>query len=106
MRAGSLRHPVTIQETTTTTDDSGGVTETWTTHKSVDAAIRPLTGQEGFLAQQVPDAATTHEISIRYLSTVTPLMRVLFGSRIFNIRSVLNVGERNRETLLMTKEKV
>ena len=43
-------------------------------------------------------------IIIRYLSGIVPKMRVKYGSRIFDILSVINVSERNRELQLMCRE--
>ena len=45
-------------------------------------------------------------IIIRYLSGIVPKMRVKFGSRIFDILSVINVKESNRELQLMCRESI
>ena len=46
MEAGQLRHRVTIQQATETTDGFGGVTQAWATFATVWAAVEPLTGRE------------------------------------------------------------
>ena len=43
---------------------------------------------------------------MRYLSGIVPKMRVKVGSRIFDILSIINVDERNRELQLMCRESV
>lgn len=107
MRAGELRHRVTIQylppEDQRARDPFGSVIEEWIDYATVWAAVEPLSGREYFSAQQM-NAEVTTNIRIRYLSGVTPSMRVKWGERLYNIQSVINVRERNRELHLMCKE--
>lgn len=105
MRAGELRHRITIQEQGETKDSFGADTLTWQDFATVWAAIEPLQGREYFAAQQVHAEVTT-KIRIRYLPGVKPSMLVLFGNRKFNILAVTNSNERNRELVLMAKELV
>ena len=77
--------------------------ETWSTYATVQASIEPISGREYFAAQST-QADVTHRIRIRYLSGIVPKMRVSYNSRIFDILSVINVGERNRELQLMCRE--
>lgn len=105
MRAGELRHRVTIQQKSVTRDSFGAETVSWTDVAVVWAAIEPLQGREFFSAQQV-NAEVTTRIRIRYRSGITPAMRVLFGSRAFDIQGIINIEERNRELHLMCKEVV
>lgn len=103
--SGPLRDEVTIQEVAETRDAYGGVIETWGTFATVRASVEPLIGREYFAAQQV-QATSTHKIRIRYLSGLVPKMRVLFGVRVFDIESILNVNERNEEIVIMAKEQL
>jgi len=48
----------------------------------------------------------SHKIRDAVPTGITHKMRVAWDSRIFEIESVLNVGERNRELLLMASESV
>lgn len=106
MRAGDLRHSVTIQQASESNDGRGGVSYSWSTYTTAWADIRPVTGRERLLAQQVEEAEGDYKIRIRYQPGITPEMRVLWGSRVFAINAVLNVTERDRELLLMAKEKL
>ena len=103
MRAGRLRHRITIQQVTEGQDETGAVTETWNEFATVWADMEPIAGKEYFAAKQTM-AETTHRIRIRYLSGVVPKMRVLFGSRTFDITEIINYRERNVELHLMTTE--
>lgn len=99
MRAGRLRHRVTIESRSSSLDAAGQQLRSWSTFGTVYAGIRPLSGREGVLAEAV-QSAVTHEVTIRYLSGVNATMRVNFGGRYFAIHAVRNTDERNREMVL------
>ena len=48
----------------------------------------------------------THRVKIRYRAGVTAKMRLTFGARVFNIRGVINAGERDRTLELLCEEGV
>jgi len=105
MQAGKLRHRVTIQTPTETQNAVGEVTRSWAafTDGVVWAAVEPMNGREILMAQQMTSTATT-KVTIRYLAGVTSKMRVLFGTRTFEIEYVLNPLERNAEQVLLCRE--
>jgi len=103
MNAGWLRHRITIQEGTSTRSASGAVVEGWVTHVAAWASIEPLRGQE-YLAAKAQEAAVSVRIRMRYQAGITQAMRVLYGSRVFEIVSVINYLEKNKELQLMCKE--
>jgi len=105
MKAGDLRHRITIQENQPVKDAEGIVQDNWVDIATVWAAIKPLSGRE-LLAAQAVQSETTGTIEIRYRAGITPSQRAVFGSRIFEILAVLNIEERNRELRLLTKEVV
>ena len=105
MEAGKLRHRLTIQQDSGTTQDaSGQTTSNWTELLTVWADIQPVSGLERWRAQQM-QAETTHLISIRYLEAVDTKMRGLFKGRTLEFLSVLNVDERNIEMQIQAKER-
>lgn len=103
MRAGLLRHTVTLQERTTADDGAGGVTETWVDVDHIPARVMPLAGTELFAAQQNM-SRVSHRIEMRYRDDVVSQMRLLYRERVFDIQAVINVGERDRELHLMCEE--
>lgn len=103
--SGALRHRVTLQAPQETSDGGGGASVTWTDVAVVWAAIAPLRGGERLRAGRL-EAALTHRVTIRYRADVTPEMRVAFGSRLFNIRAVIDPGERHRRLDLLCEEGV
>lgn len=96
-------HYVTIERRGTSQDAAGQVQETWTTTTSVWASINPVIGKEYFNASG-ERSEVTHKISFYYGPTVAPRDRIVYGSRTFDIKSVINVGEKNKDLLLMCVE--
>lgn len=105
MRAGQLRHKVTIQQASQSLDSSRQPVNAWVKVAEVWCAVEPLSGRELMNAQQQqPDV--THRVRLRHRDDVTPKMRVLHGSRELYIESILNIDERDREQHLMCRERV
>jgi SPP1 family predicted phage head-tail adaptor len=100
MRAGQLRHVVTIESPTKTQDSTGSVVQSWATFDTVRAAIEPISGREFFSAAQVQSNVNTR-IRIRYIDDVTPKMRVAHGSDYYDIQAVLPDTTGARELHLM-----
>lgn len=107
MRAGRIRHRITIQQATEIRDALGGVTQTWTDLRTVWAAVEPARGSERFALAQAK-AGVDSKIVLRgpVAKDVTPKMRILFGARIFDIEAVIDVDSRNIVRELFIKEAV
>ena len=105
MRLGKLRHRITIEQVAETQDTDGSLIETWSSFASAQGSIEPVSGREYFDAQTT-HADVTHRIYLRFVSGVTPKMRVKYGDRIFDILSVINTRERNVELQLMCRERI
>ena len=108
MQAGRLRHSVTIQQRTATVDGYGQQSTAWTDVITALAAIEPLSGRELFAAQAV-QSEVSHRVTIRYRSELDvprtgAALRVAFGSRVFDVHAVLNMGERDREMHILCSE--
>ena len=103
MNAGRMRHRVTIQQQVRSATDYGGYEESWVDVATVWARIEPLMGRERWHGDQI-ESDLTHRVTIRYRSDVTPQMRVLYGSRVLKIISVINSGERDETLILLCTE--
>lgn len=106
MEAGKLRHRIAIQDKTITLDSGGIPTETWADiagGSSIPASLEPLKGREYFQAAAV-SAENTIPVTIRYRPGVTSALRIVYGSRILNIRSVIDVDERHVKLILLCEE--
>jgi SPP1 family predicted phage head-tail adaptor len=92
-----------LQTPTETSDGLGGVSTAWGTFNTVYASIWPLKGAEYIAAMQTT-SEISHKIRIRYLANVTPKLRIKFGTRYFDIQSVINPDERNIYLEMMCRE--
>ena len=75
--AGKLDRRITIEAPTVSRGTTGGHEETWSTHATLWASVRDLSGREIFNAQAA-GSGVSKVVTIRYLSTVTAAMRVRF----------------------------
>jgi SPP1 family predicted phage head-tail adaptor len=108
MQAGDLRKRVMFQQRSVATDSFGAQAVTWTDLFPAWAQIEGLTTRE-ILAAQAITSDVTHRITVRYRATLSnpsavAALRVLYGSRIFNISGGINVDERNVEIELLATE--
>lgn len=101
MRAGTLRHRITLERRTDATGTAGGVKAVWdpVPFAVAWAEVTPLQGRELEAARGMQSEAT-HRVRLRYLAGVTPKLRVNFGGRLMDIEDVVDVGERHRELVL------
>lgn len=96
IRAGDLRHRITLYKTQKTSDGAGGYTETNQEYCSVWAKAYQLSGKEIFRYQQIFPSAT-YMFVVRHNSTtknITEEMAVIYNNKRFNI---LNVEDENEE---------
>jgi SPP1 family predicted phage head-tail adaptor len=106
---GRLRHRITIEEPTDSSDGQGGKTRVWKTFLTGFAEIKPSTGMIRLSAQKI-ETDVSHTVTIRFRKDLAPgtNMRVNYtvGSltRYFYIHAMLNVEERNRYWQLLCKE--
>lgn len=103
LRAGKLNKRVTIQQVTRTSDGGGGYTEAWAALATVWANVEPQSGSERWTAGQ-QGAGVEWQVTIRYRDDVTPLMRVLYGSKVLNIRAVMDPDARSERLVLVCEE--
>jgi SPP1 family predicted phage head-tail adaptor len=103
MRTGELRRRVIIQYSTDTQSASGAYTKTWATLANAWANVTQSAGSTDDLGGVV-HSEKTFAVTIRYRSDVTAKNRILWGARILNIDSVINVNERNHWLVLSCRE--
>ena len=99
-KAGRMRRKITIESDTPTQNTYGEPIESWSTYATVWASVEPLNGREYFNSQQTAAEISTR-FRIRYKSGITPDMRVVLDSNNYDIRSIINVNEHNKELILM-----
>lgn len=104
IRIGDLRHRVTLESCTRSDDGIGGAVETWGAIADVWAAVRPLSGDEREVADTL-GGRVTHEVWIRYRAGVLAEMRFTGSGRTFEIRAVIDEGERRRFMKCLCEER-
>lgn len=105
VRIGELRHRVRIEARLRVPDDGGGASKTWAMLAEVWAAIEPAGGSERVDADQLA-GRVTHVIQMRAGGpAVRPDMRIVWQGRVFEIRSVIDMGERKRWIEISAEER-
>ena len=104
MRAGMLRHRVTIQRQEIVFGKFGAPLhdKVWENVATVWASLEAMSGREFFASQQA-QSEVTQRIPIRYRPDVTADMRVIHNGKVFNIGAPLP-DNRGRELVLMCRE--
>jgi len=106
MLAGRLDKRITIQVSTSDSRDSfGDSTPAWTDLATVWAEIVPISGRE-FWAAQAVNAEKDLRITIRYRDDITPKNRIVYGSRVFDIQSVIDMRGMREELQIMCREEL
>lgn len=95
MEIGELRHKITFQRLTTTTNENGFEVETWEDYKTVWAAVSNLYGKEYFEAAAVQKENIV-KFTIRYFKGLDTSMRILFRGTEYNIISIDNIKYKNK----------
>jgi len=103
MRSGNLKKKITFQDYTETSNDFGEIAKGYTAFKTVFASVTPLAGKEYFSSKQV-NAEVSHKIECRYFNGVVPSMQIVYGTRVFQIESVINIREANKTLQIMATE--
>lgn len=103
MDAGKLDRRITLEYPSQAQGASGGVQSTWVAVPPVWASVRNFNGAErrATAAGGGEVAVARTEFTIRYRADVTPLWRVAYGGRYYNILHMNNFMERN-ESLILT----
>jgi len=103
MEAGRLRKRLAIQSASESQNAHGDTVFSWSTDDTVWGQIVPLSEKEVFAAKQV-DVNATHRVIIRAYSGLTASMRILYGTRVFNIVGVKDIEEKGTKMHVLVKE--
>jgi SPP1 family predicted phage head-tail adaptor len=103
---GQKNKRISILRQDDVTDSWGDASKNSVNIGDVWASIQPLEGEEFFGVNQV-ESKITHRIRFRWqaeLAAITPKHRISLGARTFDIVSVANLHERDREIECMVNE--
>ena len=93
LKAGELTQRISFQrDGSSTVDDYGQVTRSWSTYYTTWASVRPLSGreQEQGMARQ---ASISHRVRMRFKGGILHGDRISLGNRILEIVSIRNIDE-------------
>ena len=102
MKAGQLRHRVTIDQPVQTQDaTTGELVTTWLPLAEVWADVGGLRGTENYVAQQIKAGLDTR-FKIRYRSDITPMMTIAYAGRRYDLQPPVELGHREGLEILAT----
>ena len=114
MRSGSLKHEISIQEKTSTSDGLGGFTDVWSDIYNCRASIWSLSANERLDTMKL-EVVVDHRIRIRHprtIVTITEKHRVKWHDHMtgtdkyFYIVSIINPDKSNKMLELIAREQV
>ena len=101
MKAGTLRHRVTIQQPVSAQNPTTGAeTVTWQYFAQVWASVEPVSVRE-FVAAKSGQSEVMARIVIRYRPGIDATMRILFRGAVYNIEGVLPDPKSGREYITL-----
>jgi len=105
---GKLRNKITIQNNVLSADAYGGFTRANTTFITAFAQIKPKSAKQVFNEQTGEQISNPQdfEFIIRHRDNINVNMRILFGTRTFDIKSIENDNEYDRYIKLVATENV
>lgn len=107
MRAGQLRHRISIQAPQETFDDAGAIVIAWSEIAAMWASVEPATGAERWVQnmdQRVAERAARIRLRYRDDVTINERCRVVWGSHTYDVLSVADQMGRERELVLTCSE--
>lgn len=99
----NFRHRIIIESQVRTPDGQGGFTATWSTFAERWSEIKDKKAQQVYFANQLQHQVS-HQMIMRYVSGLKAEMRISFDGRIFEIREMIDVGERKTYHKLLVWE--
>ena len=93
MKAGDLRHEITVQGVTSTLDATGKRTDVWTDKAVCKASMSDVSNKDYYIANAY-DGQETVTFTIRWREGITAGDRVLHGSDTYTVREVNHLGYR------------
>jgi head-tail adaptor len=105
MRAGSLRHSITVDRRLLTLNDLGQDNEaTWSSISGrIPCEVKELSGRESEIARQQVAEATV-QITCRFISILTT-DRIIYGDRVFQPESIVTDQRNTKLTILCSETK-
>jgi SPP1 family predicted phage head-tail adaptor len=94
---------ISIEKLVIESDGQGGKSQEWEEVFSTVAEIKPLSANQVLFASNLQHRVT-HKIYIRYRKGLAISQRIIYDSRIFQIKGIINIDEANRWLEILTEE--
>ena len=104
IRLGTYRHQVRVEQRSTMQDASGELAQTWIPYATRRAAVQATPGGEVWASAQRSGRVPT-VFKMRWFDGLTPAMRIIWGTKTYNVLSVVDQGG-NHEELIVTAEEL
>lgn len=106
MRRGRANAKLVFESDTPTRSGSGESIVSWSTYKTAWGELQQVRGGESFRSRQVhADADSVFECDWIDAPAITTAMRATYGSRVFDVLAVNNMGNRNRRMRVDLRER-
>ena len=99
IQAGTLRERVTVQRASGNRNRMGESISEWTAFEVVWASVQGVSAREFLLAGQ-QQVEVSHRVKMRYLTGLTPQMRLSWRGRTLEIISILEHENRSVHELI------
>jgi SPP1 family predicted phage head-tail adaptor len=93
MNIAALHERLVLEQPVRAADGGGGAAVAWEPVVELWAYVRPISGEERLIQDQLA-GRLTHEVWIRWRDGVVPAMRFRQNARVLEIVAVLNAGHR------------
>lgn len=103
MRSGAMRHKIEFVTIGEIRDEFGGFSEGEIHFDDARAEIKPISGGERFMSNQL-FAEATSQIRCRFIAGITRKHKIKFGTRTFDILDVQDKEEKGKELFIVAKE--
>jgi len=103
MRSGAMHHKIEFITIGEVRGVMGGVSDGETHFDYARAEIKPISGGERFMSNQL-FAEATSQIRCRFVAGVTRKHKIKFGTRTFDILDVQDKEEKGKELFIVAKE--
>jgi SPP1 family predicted phage head-tail adaptor len=107
VRAGLLRHRISIQEPQETQDEHGAIVTTWSEIATNWASVEPSNGTERWLQNMDQEVVQRpYRVRMRYRAdvTITEKCRIVWKGHTFDILSIANQYGRGAELVMLCDE--
>lgn len=98
--AGRLRHVVSVERQVEIVDSNGDHSREWEYVTSIRAEIKPMSGRELLMAQQVQSAVSVNIVT-RYRNDIDSTCRIRYNGTIYNIQAVITDPNSGQEWMTM-----